>query len=248
MIPKRIFYAWFGNDVLPIKVKDRVQQWKNMLPDYEFVEINETNFDVKRYAFAQQAYEAGEWAFVSDVARLDFVYRFGGVYLDVDVEILKPLDDLLTATSFWGLENSDAINSGLIFGGHEGNRDIFNLLNLYQDLQFNPNEIFSSITVGIITRYFLQHGFKYKNKRQVVGVDSAVIYPTSYFAPIHYWGGGRANSRSVTIHHYSGTWIENQNWKKYNKFWASKEAILHFPQVYYLLKNVKRQLKTWGEK
>ena len=43
----------------------------------------------------KEAYKANAWSFVSDVARLDIVYKHGGIYLDTDIECVGKLDLLL---------------------------------------------------------------------------------------------------------------------------------------------------------
>lgn len=45
-----------------------------------------------------------KWAFVSDYARLKIVYEQGGIYMDVDVELIKPLDELTELDGYMGFE------------------------------------------------------------------------------------------------------------------------------------------------
>ena len=85
-----------------------------MCPDYEIKEWNEDNFDVNCCEYVQEAYEAKKWAFVSDYCRFYVLYNYGGIYLDTDVELLKPLDVL--SENFVGFENQNRVNSGLIRG------------------------------------------------------------------------------------------------------------------------------------
>ena len=105
MIPKKIHYFWFGGNEKPKSVVKCIDSWKKYCPDYEINEWNETNFDVHCMPFVEQAYEAKKYAFVSDVARLIVVYEQGGIYMDTDVEVLKPLDDLLDNYAYMSFEN-----------------------------------------------------------------------------------------------------------------------------------------------
>ena len=59
--------------------------------------------------------ESKYWAFVSDYARLDVVYEYGGIYLDTDVEVLRNLDDLLYQEAYLGFESNLYIATGLGF-------------------------------------------------------------------------------------------------------------------------------------
>ena len=73
-----------------------IDSWKKFCPDYQIIEWNEDNFIIDEQCdYIKEAYKNKKYAFVSDVARLKIIYENGGIYLDTDVEVLKPLDDLL---------------------------------------------------------------------------------------------------------------------------------------------------------
>ncbi|MFP3393795.1 glycosyltransferase, partial [Brevibacillus sp. SIMBA_076] len=82
-----------------------IESWEKHLPDYEFVEWNEENFDINCNQFVKEAYEEKKWAFVSDYVRLWALYHYGGIYLDTDVEVLKGFDAFLGHDSFSGFED-----------------------------------------------------------------------------------------------------------------------------------------------
>ena len=94
-IPKIIHYCWFGGGAISPENRKCMKSWKKYCPDYKIIEWNEQNFDIGTNRYAQQAYEAKKYAFVSDYARLAVVYEHGGIYLDTDVELVRPLDELL---------------------------------------------------------------------------------------------------------------------------------------------------------
>ena len=94
-IPKIVHYCWFGNGEKPQDVKECIASWKAQMPDYEFMEWNESNFDVEHaIPYVKQAYEAKKFAFVSDYVRIQALYRFGGIYLKNIWMIFR---------CFWGL-------------------------------------------------------------------------------------------------------------------------------------------------
>ena len=86
MIPKIIHYCWFGNKELPDKVKSCISTWEKILPEYEIICWNETNFDVDICDFTREAYEVGKYAFVSDYVRFYALDKLGGIYLDTDMD------------------------------------------------------------------------------------------------------------------------------------------------------------------
>ena len=107
--PKVIHYCWFGRNPLPESAIKCIDSWKKFCPGYQIKEWNEDNFDLSLYPYAQEAYQARKFAFVTDVVRLYALYTEGGVYMDTDVEVLKPLDAFLVHPAFSGFENETQV-------------------------------------------------------------------------------------------------------------------------------------------
>ena len=80
-IPKIIHYCWFGGGPISPESRKCIESWKKYCPDYKIIEWNEQNFEISQNRYAQQAYEAKKYAFVSDYVRLAVLYRYGGIYL-----------------------------------------------------------------------------------------------------------------------------------------------------------------------
>ena len=104
MIPKIVHYCWFGRGELTPLAKKCIASWRLFFPGYEIKEWNEDNFDVNIIPYTADAYKAGKYAFVSDYARFWVLYHFGGVYFDTDVEVIRPMDDVLEKGAFMGIE------------------------------------------------------------------------------------------------------------------------------------------------
>lgn len=122
IIPKIIHYCWFGRGQMPELAVKCIESWKRYLPEYELMLWNEDTFDLDMYPYAREAYDNRKFAFVTDVVRLWALEKFGGVYMDTDVEILKPLDDLLNLPAFTGYEASlsNALVTGLMASAAHG--------------------------------------------------------------------------------------------------------------------------------
>ena len=112
MIPKIIHYCWFGRGEMPELAQKCIASWHQYMPDWEYKLWNEDNFDVKCTPYTYEAYSVGKYAFVSDYVRLWALEREGGIYLDTDVEVFKPLDDLLDYHAFVGFEGSKHLPVG----------------------------------------------------------------------------------------------------------------------------------------
>ena len=95
MIPKIIHYTWFSGEEMPPIVKDCIASWKRVMPDYEYrLWDMEAIMDLDS-EFLKEALAVKKWAYAADYVRLYALYQEGGIYLDTDVELLKPLDDFL---------------------------------------------------------------------------------------------------------------------------------------------------------
>lgn len=94
MIDKRIIYCWFGGNPVSKFEQACIDSWHEQCPDYEILKISEENFDLNSSEFAKTAYEHGNYAFVSDYARLWALSKWSGFYLDTDIRLIKPLDEL----------------------------------------------------------------------------------------------------------------------------------------------------------
>ena len=77
-IPKIIHYCWFGGGAISPENRKCMESWKKYCPDYKIIEWNDQNFDISTNRYAQQAYEAKKYAFVSDYVRLAVLYEYGG--------------------------------------------------------------------------------------------------------------------------------------------------------------------------
>jgi hypothetical protein len=187
------------------------------LPDYEIKEWNEDNFDVNIIPYTKDAYEAKKYAFVSDYARFWILYKYGGLYFDTDVEVIKPMDDIIERGPFMGVEvpannaGTPKVAPGLGLGVSPGLGLYKNLLDLYATLHFvnNDGSLNQKTIVSYTTEILQREGLQPTNEiQEIAGIW---IYPADYFNPFNDLTGKldiTANTRS--IHWYSKTW-NNQN-------------------------------------
>ncbi|MDR2342965.1 MAG: hypothetical protein LBD86_00355 [Spirochaetaceae bacterium] len=121
MIPKIIQYCRLSDDPIPEDYKRCMATWKQKLPDYELMRWDTKRFDVNSVIWVKQAFEVKLYACASDYIRLYAVYKHGGIYLDMDMEIVKQFDDLLRLDLMLAYENhiSKNIEAGC-FGAAKG--------------------------------------------------------------------------------------------------------------------------------
>ena len=213
MIPKIIHYCWFGGNPLPELAEKCIESWKKYCPDYEIKRWDETNFDVNCCDYVREAYEAKMWAFVSDYARFKILYENGGVYFDTDVELIKPIDDIIEKGSFMGLEESDKACTapGLGLAANAGLGLAEEILEDYHHSHFQKDENGSYETVVTrVTNIILKHGDIYPDK--ITEVAGITIYPPEYFCPLSYYTGEmKITENSRSIHHYMASWVKPES-------------------------------------
>ena len=221
MIPKIIHYCWFGGKEKPEDVLKMIASWKKHCPDYEIKEWNETNFDIHLNRYTEEAYQQKKWAFVSDVARLWALVYEGGIYMDTDVEIIRPLDNLLANKAFIGFEGTQWIGTNLM-GTEPHNAFLQAFLEDYNHRNFtNPDGTLNQTTnvEEITSRFLTQHNLERNGKQQQVG--DFTVYPTDYFSPYDYINGKvRTTANTYSIHWFSQSWIKRSKWKtRLSQWW-----------------------------
>ena len=206
-IPKVIYYCWFGNGKMPKLSEKCIESWKKYCPDYDIVCINEENFDVTENKYARQAYEAGKWAFVSDYARLKMLYDNGGIYLDTDVEIIKPIDDLIDETGYMGFDDNGVVSTGLGFACEKGNELVGALLDDYNDISFVLPDGSYDLTPcpDRNTKVLERLGLDTSVKNQIfMGIH---FWPEDFFCPMKYYTGKKEiTENTYSIHHFCASW------------------------------------------
>ena len=209
-IPKVIHYCWFGKGEMPRLAQKCIKSWKKYCPDYEIICWNEENFDVNQNRYMKEAYEAGKWAFVSDFARLKIVYDNGGIYLDTDVELIKPIDDLLENGGFMGFDEKGIVATGLGFGAEKGNKIVGEFLKDYDDISFILPDGSYDLTPcpDRNTDTLKKLGMDIQNTNQTF--MDVVFLPKECLCPMDYYTGKKTITKNTySIHHYSASWTSN---------------------------------------
>ena len=213
MIPKKIHYCWFGGAEKPEIVVRCMASWKKYMPGYEIIEWNESNYDIHKSRFMEQAYEYKKWAFVSDYARFDVLAEYGGIYFDTDVELLKPIpEEILAHRAFTGFESAGQVSPGLVFAAEPQFPITVEILHQYQKMRFLEDGRPCYKTVNNITTDLLKNYAEIKpNEFQIV--EDLAIYPSSYFCgydqDIHEVD---IQPETISVHHYASTW-KNKSFK-----------------------------------
>lgn len=233
MIPKIIHYCWFGQNLLPQSAIKCIESWKKFLPDYEIWQWSEGPlddnhnanvnkiadkvlcFDVNSIRYTKEAYEAKKYAFVSDYTRFWILYKYGGLYFDTDVEVIKPMDDIIAKGPFMGIEVAakegefPKVAPGLGMGAMPQMNLYKVLLEKYETLRFiNEDGTQNQKTIVIYNSEVLQEQGMLPSSelQQVTGVW---IYPADFFNPMDSLTGKlKLTDNTRSIHWYMNSWSD----------------------------------------
>lgn len=223
MIPKTIHYCWFGRGKMPELAQKCIESWKKHLPEYEIKEWNEDNFDLDMFPYTREAYDKRKFAFVTDVVRLYALYNEGGIYMDTDVEVIKPLDQFLHHHAFSGFENEVNIPTG-IMASEKGGRWAKENLEYYNGRHFIKEDGTIDFTTNVttITNYMLPHGLKQNNTYQDFP-GLITFYPKDYFCPKDSVTKKiKKTKNTAVIHHFDGSWLQSKKTRFYKKLFGER--------------------------
>lgn len=213
-IDRKIHCFWFSGEKKPEDYQRCIDSWKRICPDYEIMEWNAQNYDCEKTLFTKQAYEKRKWAFISDYARLDVIYRYGGIYLDMDVELLKRPDAWLKFDAFFNFGTQHDIDLGSGFGSVKDNPFIGELLELYGDKEFCDRDgmpmVWEYVQPVFIRNTFKRKGIRLDGSMQLV--DDMLILPRRYHTPVDdfLFEDYVQSEDTVGIHHYNAGWCSEE--------------------------------------
>ena len=234
MLPRVIHYCWFGGNPKNEMIEKCIASWRKYCPDYQIIEWNENNYDVNAHPFMKKAYEAKKWAFVSDYARIDILFRHGGIYLDTDVELIRGLDDFLDCDFFAGFESPAIVAFGLGFGAAAGHPVLRDIMDTYDELEFPDDTLeLPKISCPIIqTNALKKRGLQLNGRSQTV--EGCHIYSAEYFCPMSCETGKiDITDKTVSIHHYDMSWLaepyrraKQQKWRLMQRFGEKRGSVI----------------------
>lgn len=228
MIPKIIHYCWLSGDEVPESLKNCMKSWKEKLPDYEFMLWDLNRFDIDSSVWVKEAFEAKKYAFAADYIRLYALYNYGGIYMDMDVEVLKPFDDMLDREYMLAYEDKNRIEAG-IMGSEPKAGWLEKCLEYYEGKHFvEKNGKINNRPLPMILNDILK---KYSPGMNIMGTD---VFTTKSLET----GIINVTENSYTIHHFAGSWT---NWKMKLKRFVFLQ-IIKSKMVYGIYKIVYRKL------
>ena len=207
-IPKKIHFFWFSGtpkDDFSLKC---LESWRKFCSDYEIIEWNQNNYDITKNPFMYDAIKAKKWAYAADYARIDILNEYGGIYLDLDVELYSNLDALLNNNFFIGFGPIRDIEAAA-FGSIPKHDILLQMLKIYENLEFPDNPKDLVVQPVYLNRLFKTKGISIDGKYQ--SKNDITVYPRNVFSSRNWFTGELPfDSSSVGVHHCKGGWISQE--------------------------------------
>lgn len=239
-IPKVIHYFWFGKNPKPEIVIKCIESWKKKMPDWEIKEWNEDNYDVHCCEYVESAYSMKKWAFVSDYARFDILNKYGGIYLDTDVELLKTIPISFLNNPFTAVDSNGLVAPGLILALPSQHWLSKKVLDSFCDEKFTECKMNSDITINTRVNKIIKE-MGYMDKDMYQKIDDLFVYPSEYFCGydvnIHEYN---ITPKTISVHHYASSWMSEKQLKK-RKYQAIIKKIIGVKGYKKLIK-IKRNI------
>ena len=217
MIPKIIHYCWLSGDAVPKSLQECMASWVVHLSGYEMMCWDADRFDVGSSVWVAEAFAYKKYAFAADYIRLYALYHYGGIYLDMDVEVLRPFDDLLDLETMICFENSgDKRLEVAAFGVERHSPWVKACLDYYEGRHFvmADNGFDTKVLPIVIRDVIAERGYSLcavDGKEAAFGVEltgrGIPVFPYTFFSPKSYSDGRiYRNKNTYSVHHFSGSW------------------------------------------
>jgi len=211
-IPKIIFQTW-KTKKLPEKFKEWSDTWKNMNPNFEYRFYTDKDcykFIYTNYPEYLDLYESLITIEKIDVFRYLVLHKYGGIYVDMDCECLKPIDDLLDLfpnSLITGFEYESPIQYLQWFiACPQGYNTIIELVEeikkrnwykWFKSFTLTENELVYWSTGPVVYTYILK-----KTKESVVVLEKGKL---------GCYDKNRLTKQSYLTHHFASTWKKIKN-------------------------------------
>lgn len=241
MIPKIIHLCWFSGDEYPENIKQCINSWKKVLPDYKIKIWNKENALAIGIPFINEAISVKKWAFAADVVRAYALYTEGGIYMDSDVYVKKRFDNFLTNDVILFQEYHPKIfkksqshkfidKKGTRLAGKDieglgiqaaflistkGHYFFKRILDYYNNTHFIKNDgsfFMDIIAPSIYAKELESFNYKYIDENQIL-LNNISVYKSKFLAG----SPSYSNKEAIAIHCCNHSWYEYSFYGKLKK-------------------------------
>jgi len=217
MIPKIIHHVWPGNDPFKEKFHAFRNTWMSHHPDWTFYFWRIDNFPKEANPEILNAIKDSRYSITpkSDFMRFEVVRLFGGIYVDTDMECIKPFGDFLQHELFSAYEDGGNTICPSLFGAvpnHPLINEICSIsINTAKQAGFDRSNRSPNIYTSVVPFTKLIH--------QNINNYNIKIYSKEYFYHIGYEERHRLNEthpEAYAKHHWTGK--DPDGWTRTTRF------------------------------
>jgi hypothetical protein len=208
-IPKRIFAVWLNDDPKLPEIVGRCLTTQR-LPGYEHrligLDSPEWKEALSKSRYLQECAPTKRWVKAADFFRMWLLYKYGGIYLDSDMEVLpgKNFDDMLDTRMFISYEfNSFYANSAI--GAEPGHPMLKKYMGLVERNFRGDGEMIFGPGMQLWRDCF------YGEDLNRLGVK---VYPTETFFPFNHLTNATLVTPLTRVFHYCAKNWSDKEWEK----------------------------------
>lgn len=256
MIPKIIHWCWLSNDPIPESLKQCMDTWQRYLPDYKFMHWNFDRFPRGKSKWVDEAFDNKKYAFAADYIRLYALYNYGGIYLDMDVEVCKSFDPFCKLPQFLCWQNEMDGLEVAAFGAEKHSSWIAQCLASYENKSFvkSNGKFDMKVLPSVVEDALRSYGYALPTVNSIEEAEQHLadkvvpVFPFEFFSPKSYKTGVvKKTDKTVCIHHFAGSWLtkdklqvfEENLWKRL----GVKNLNIYGKIVWNIVKPIKKLLK-----
>jgi len=195
MIPKILHHIWLSDNPLPDVFKKWTDTWSKVMPDYE---IKYTTLQNIRMTYGLERFVDNKNAPNAAIcyAKMQLLQEYGGIVLDLDIEVLKSFDDLLNEDFIIGYEDKNFLCNA-VMGCAPHHHFTQKMLEKMDEMPIDTPQLELETGPRLVTRY--KHLL-------------TKLFPTVYFYPFHYTESFTKECikpETHTVHWWAGSWTAN---------------------------------------
>jgi len=202
-----------SDDPYPKEIANCLASWKKPLAGYEIWLWDFRRFDRNSSRWVSDAFDNRKYAFAADYIRAYALYHHGGIYLDSDVEVLKPYDAFLKYPYMIGFDSSgEGYIEAACMGAEKGHPLFERLLKYYDSRSFVKEDgTFDIVPMPMVIKRMIDESYTVKaiGTPEEFDADPSTlcVLPADYFSPIDLRTMALAvTDRTVSIHRLAASW------------------------------------------
>ncbi|KAJ7228542.1 glycosyltransferase family 32 protein [Mycena pura] len=222
-IPRILHQTW-KTCTLPEKWRSISQECRDMMPDYEYMlwtDESSREFIARHYPWFLNTFDDYSYAILrADAIRYFVLYHYGGIYMDLDIGCLRPLDPLLVYPVILPKTIPVGVSNDLMFAQKHHAffaQTIHNLATFdhswilnYPTVMFSTGPMFLSMQYGIFTAQRVAGGTVRILPKSLYGKNAETAEAPHSFFTHHY--GSSWHSDDAAFIWFLGIWGKGLMW------------------------------------